>query len=101
MFEPAGRPMFTARIASVRDVIRAIGAGPARFTGDASGLMADAAHRAGLEHDVSEAVAYPDIVAVARIGLGADPDAWPPRPLYVKPPDAHPTALGAIARVEG
>src|ERR1700677_4473240 len=90
MFEPAGRPMFAPRVASLRDVIRAIGAGPARFTGDAAGPMADAAQRAGLEFDLSDAAGHPDIVAVARIGLSADPTASPPRPLYVKPPDAHP-----------
>ena len=98
LFESSGRPMFAARVAGIRDVIRAIGAGPARFTGNAAGLMADAAQRAGLEFDASEAAAYPDILAVARIGLAADPDASPPRPLYVKPPDAHPAAAGAIAR---
>jgi tRNA threonylcarbamoyladenosine biosynthesis protein TsaB len=101
IFEPAGRPMFAARVGSPRDVIRAIGAGPARFTGDAAALLADAAGRAGLEFDASEAAAHPDIVAVARIGFALDPDASPPRPLYVKPPDANPAAAGGIARAEG
>jgi len=101
LFESSGRPMFAARIASLRDVIRAIGAGPARFTGNAAGLLVEAAQRAGLEFDVSEAAPYPDILAVARIGLAADPAASPPRPLYVKPPDAHPAAIGGIARAEG
>ena len=101
LFESSGRPMFAARIASVRDVIRAIGAGPARFTGNAAAAMADAAQRAGLEFDAAEAAPYPDILAVARIGLAADPAASPPRPLYVKPPDAHPAATSGIARAEG
>jgi hypothetical protein len=93
--------MLAARIGSLRDVIRAIGGGPARFTGNAAGLLVEAAQRAGLEFDVSEAAPYPDILAVARIGLAADPAASPPRPLYVKPPDAHPAATGGIARAEG
>ena len=102
LFESSGRPMFAARIATIRDVIRAIGAGPARFTGDAAGLLAEAAQRAGLEFDLSAAATHPDIVAVARIGLSADPAVSPPRPIYVKPPDAHPAAAGgAILRVEG
>ncbi len=101
LFESSGRPMFGPRIASVRDVIRSIGAGPARFTGDAAGLMADAARLAGLEFDVSEAADYPDIDAVALIGLAQDPVLSPPRPLYVKAPDAHPSTAGLVPRVDG
>ena len=37
-------------------------------------------------------------VAVARIALASDPATNPPRPLYVKPPDAKPAAGEAIAR---
>jgi len=68
LFESSGRPMFAARIASLRDVVRRSAPAGAvhRRRG---GIMADAAQRAGLEFDISGAAAYPDIVAVARIAL--------------------------------
>jgi len=99
-FEASGRPLFEPRIASLRDAIRAIGAGPARMAGNAAGALALEGSRAGLACDAS-AAAYPDVVAIARIGLASNPRDCPPRPLYVKPPDAKPTSADAIARVEG
>jgi tRNA threonylcarbamoyl adenosine modification protein YeaZ len=99
LFESSGRPIFAPRVASVRETVRLIGAGPARFAGNGAALLAEEAQRAGLEFDASEAVAFPDILALARIGLSADPEASPPRPLYVKAPDAHPNPGDAVARV--
>ena len=58
------------------------------------------AQRIGIPSEALGA-AFPDIVAIARIGLAADPTDWPARPLYVKPPDAKPANADAIARVEG
>ncbi len=100
-FEPSGRPLLAPRIASLRDAVRAIGAGPARVAGDGAEALALEAQRAGLACDASGAAAYPDIVAIARIALASDPETCPPRPLYVKPPDAKPTNADAIARFEG
>jgi tRNA threonylcarbamoyladenosine biosynthesis protein TsaB len=39
----------------------------------------------------------PDIVFVARLGLLADPDLAPARPLYLKAPDAKPQDSTRIA----
>src|ERR1700679_2062507 len=47
LFESSGRPMFAARIASVRDVIRAIGSGPAGVSGHAARVVGGAAQRRG------------------------------------------------------
>ncbi|PWW00175.1 tRNA threonylcarbamoyladenosine biosynthesis protein TsaB [Hoeflea marina] len=40
----------------------------------------------------------PSIEAVARIGAGLDPAAYPPQPLYLRDPDAKPQAGFALAR---
>ncbi len=101
LFESKGRQILAPRVATLRDAVRAIGSGPVRIVGDAAVALAEEALRAGAEADASEAVPYPDIVALARIGLAADPASWPPRPLYVKAPDAHPAQGYAVARVEG
>ncbi len=99
-FESSGRPLFAPRVASLRDAVRAIGRGAARMAGDGAQALAIEAQRAGLVCDVS-AAAFPDIVAVARIGLASNAADCPPSPLYVKPPDAKPANADAIARVEG
>jgi tRNA threonylcarbamoyl adenosine modification protein YeaZ len=100
-FESSGRPLFAPRAASPREAVRSVGAGPARLTGDGAAAFALEARRAGLPCDSSAAAAYPDIVAIARVALASSPDECPPRPLYVKPPDARPKAVGAVARVDG
>jgi len=100
-FESSGRPLFAPRVANLREAVRAIGGGPVRMAGNGAEAIALEAQRAGLACDASGAAAYPDIVAIARIGLASDPSDWPPRPLYVKPPDAKPTNAEAFARVEG
>ena len=99
-FESTGRPLFGPRIASFRDTARAIGGGPARIAGDGAQALALEAQRVGIACEAFGA-AYPDIVAIARIGLASNPEDWPPRPLYVKPPDAKPAGADAIARVPG
>jgi tRNA threonylcarbamoyladenosine biosynthesis protein TsaB len=101
VFESSGRPLFEPRVAILRDAARAIGAGPARLAGDAAAALAAEGQRAGLVCDASGAADYPDIAAIARIGLAANPADWPPRPLYVKPPDAKPASGVAIQRREG
>ncbi|MGD1036479.1 MAG: tRNA (adenosine(37)-N6)-threonylcarbamoyltransferase complex dimerization subunit type 1 TsaB [Roseiarcus sp.] len=100
-FESSGRPFFAPRVASLREAVRAIGVGRAHMAGNAAKALALEAQRAGLAYDSPGAADYPDIVAIARIGLASDPRDCPPRPLYVKPPDARRTSADAIARVEG
>jgi tRNA threonylcarbamoyladenosine biosynthesis protein TsaB len=101
LFESTGRPILAPTIASLREVVRLIGAGPARLAGNATAMVAEEAERTGLVFDASDASAYPDILSVARVGLAADPEAFPARPLYVKAPDAHPSLGDAITRIEG
>jgi tRNA threonylcarbamoyladenosine biosynthesis protein TsaB len=98
LFEASGRPLGPPRCDTVRECVRAIGAGPAWLAGDAAALVAGEAQRAGLPYDLDAAREAPDIVALAWIGLAVDPALSPPRPLYVKPPDARPNAAGPIAR---
>ncbi len=98
LFEASGRPLGPPRCDTLRECIRAIGAGPAWFAGDAAALVAGEAQRAGLPYDLDAAEFAPDIVALARVGLAVDPSKSPARPLYVKPPDARPNAAEPIAR---
>jgi tRNA threonylcarbamoyl adenosine modification protein YeaZ len=98
LFETSGRPLGPPRCDTPRECVRAIGAGPAWFAGDAAALVASEAQRFGLPYDLDAARVAPDIVALARIGLAVDPAKSPARPVYVKPPDARPNAAEPIAR---
>ena len=100
LIDSKAKQIFSPRVISLRDAVRAIGGSPARIVGDAAGLLAEEARRAGVEVDASAASDYPDIVALARIGLAADPQQWPARPLYIKPPDAQPQRDEGVARIE-
>jgi tRNA threonylcarbamoyladenosine biosynthesis protein TsaB len=93
-----GRPLIPARVEGLREAVRAIGAGPVRMTGSGAGILALEAARVGLNVDLTASAQFPDIVAVARIGLALDPRDCPPRPLYLKSPDAQPAASESIAR---
>jgi tRNA threonylcarbamoyladenosine biosynthesis protein TsaB len=98
LFESTGRPLGPPRCDTARECVRAIGAGPARLVGDAAAILADEAHRAGLPYDLGVVSDGPDIVALARMGLALEPSVSPPRPTYVKPPDARPNPSQPIAR---
>jgi tRNA threonylcarbamoyladenosine biosynthesis protein TsaB len=98
LFEPTGRPLISPRVEGLREAVRAVGAGPVRMAGDGARLLAGEAARAGLVVELMNGADYPDILAVARVGLAADPRNCPPRPLYLKPPDAQPATGVSVAR---
>lgn len=90
VFGPDGRPIVPPRVAPVREAIRLLGSGPVRLAGPGAPLLAIEAWSARLSAEVVGDAGSPDIAYVARLGLLADPHGAPPRPLYLKPPDAQP-----------
>ena len=99
--EATGRPLFPPRVGALREAIRGDRRGAGALRRRRGGACSRPKRGAtGSPSSLSPAL-YPDIDAVALIGLAADPATSPPRPLYIKPPDAKPAAGEAIARVEG
>jgi tRNA threonylcarbamoyl adenosine modification protein YeaZ len=98
LFEGTGRPLVSPRLASVREAARAIGEGPARAAGSGAPLLAAQAQAIGLSVELAGEIAFPDILWVARLGLAAEPSQSPPRPLYLKAPDAQRPENAAVAR---
>jgi tRNA threonylcarbamoyl adenosine modification protein YeaZ len=94
-----GKPVVTPKLASLRDAARAIGAGPASLVGSGAKLVAQEAWGMGLDVAVIEGSEIPDILWVARLGLLAQPQGQPPRPLYLKAPEATPQDGARIARL--
>jgi tRNA threonylcarbamoyladenosine biosynthesis protein TsaB len=82
-----GRPIVTPRVATAREAVRAMGSGPLRLTGSGATVLAIEAWATGAVAEVIDDSGAPDISYVARLGLAADPQGAPPRPLYLKAPD--------------
>jgi tRNA threonylcarbamoyladenosine biosynthesis protein TsaB len=89
-FGSDGRAIVAPRVATVREAVRLLGAGPIRMAGSGAPMLAIEAWSAHLAVEVVGDIAAPDIAFVARLGLLADPATAPPRPLYLKPPDIKP-----------
>ena len=86
------------RLAAMREALRAAAGGAPRLIGNAAEILAKA-WPAG-EHPPSEVAqrGAPDIDWVARLGAAADEKAAPPKPLYLRAPDAQPQDAGRLAR---
>lgn len=82
-----GRPLLAPRREGVVEALRALGAGPLTFVGSGAELLAREARARGIGFRVNDAQPYPDIEFVARLGLVADPERAPARPLYLKEPE--------------
>lgn len=95
-FHADGRLQIPPQFASIADAIRQLGEGPLRLAGSGAPLLAIEAWARGIKAEIAGDRIAPDIAFVARLGLLADPAGSPPRPLYLKAPDAKPQ-LGAIA----
>jgi tRNA threonylcarbamoyladenosine biosynthesis protein TsaB len=99
-FEGTGRPLLAARVITLREAARLLGSGPVRIAGSGAALLLAEANRIGLHAEIVGDVAAPDIFYVAKLGLLADPEDAPPRPFYLKAPDATPSEGYAVARSE-
>lgn len=93
-----GKPLVSLRQVSYRDAARAIGAGPVSLVGSAALFVANEAWAIGLDALVVDDAKAPDISWVARLGLIADPESAPPRPLYLKAPETTPQDKARLPR---
>jgi tRNA threonylcarbamoyladenosine biosynthesis protein TsaB len=89
VFGPGGRATIPPRLAPVREAVEAARSGPALLTGTAADLVARE-WPAGEPPPKVVAASAPDIGWVARLGAAAQPDRGPPKPLYLRAPDARP-----------
>jgi tRNA threonylcarbamoyladenosine biosynthesis protein TsaB len=97
VFGTGGRTLVTPRIASARDALRAATTGPARLVGSAAETLA-AAWPKGVDPPLLvENRGAPDIGWIARLGAAAD-GYGPPKPLYLRAPDAQPQDAAHLPR---
>ena len=89
-FNSDGRIKIPPRFAAKEDAIRQLEGGPLRLAGSGAPILAIEAWSKGIAAEIVGDRITPDIAYVARLGLLADPASAPPRPLYLKAPDAKP-----------
>ncbi|HZP70222.1 MAG TPA: tRNA (adenosine(37)-N6)-threonylcarbamoyltransferase complex dimerization subunit type 1 TsaB [Pseudolabrys sp.] len=98
VFGPGGRTLVAPRVAPVREAVRVSASGAPRIAGTAAARLASlwpAGERAPTKVEQRGA---PDINWVARLGAAATDTGTVPKPLYLRPPDAHPQDAVQLAR---
>src|SRR5271169_2573648 len=90
VFGPGGRTIVTPRLSPLREALRAAATGAPRLVGTAAGLLAAAWPAGERAPSLVDARRAPDIDWVAQLGAAADETGAPPKPLYLRAPDAQP-----------
>jgi len=98
VFGIGGRTLVAPRIATLRDAIRAAMTGPARIVGTAANMVAAAWPKSGDPPLSVEQRAAPHIGWIARLGAAAADSHGPPKPLYLRAPDAQPQDAARLPR---
>jgi tRNA threonylcarbamoyladenosine biosynthesis protein TsaB len=98
VFGTAGRTLVAPRIATLRDAVRAAVTGPTRVIGSAASLLAAAWPKGTAPPLLVDTRGAPDITWIARLGAAAAEGYAPPRPLYLRAPDAQPQDAARLPR---
>jgi tRNA threonylcarbamoyladenosine biosynthesis protein TsaB len=98
VFGGGGRTLIPPKVAPLREAVRTSIAGPARVVGSAAELIASAWPRAEPPPALVDQRGAPDIARIAQLGVAAAVASEPPKPLYLRAPDAHPQDAARLPR---
>jgi tRNA threonylcarbamoyladenosine biosynthesis protein TsaB len=98
VFGPGGRTLVAPRLSALRDALRAAAGGSPRLVGNAAEILAKAWPAGEKPPSKIEQRGAPDIEWVARLGAAAQEATAPPKPLYLRAPDAQPQDASQLAR---
>ncbi len=98
VFGPGGRTLTPPRLASLREAVEAAAAAPSCIVGSGAQAVANALARAGIAAATVEQRGAPDIAWVARMGAVVPEGQSPPKPLYLRAPDAQPQNAAQLPR---
>ena len=98
IFGAGGRTLVAPRIASVRDAARDAANGPARIVGTGAAMVAAAWPAGETPPALVDELRAPDIIWVAQLGAAAIESSSPPKPLYLRAPDAQPQDAARLPR---
>jgi tRNA threonylcarbamoyl adenosine modification protein YeaZ len=98
IFGPDGRTVVAPRLAPIAEAVQAAIAGPARIVGSAAARLAQAWPAEQPPPSLIDQRGAPDIAWIARLGAAADDGEGPPKPLYLRAPDARPQDASRLPR---
>ena len=98
VFGPGGRTVVAPRVAPLREALRVSATGAPRITGTAANKLAALWPAGERAPTAVEQRSAPNIDWVARLGAAATDTGTPPKPLYLRAPDAHPQDAMQLAR---
>jgi len=98
VFGPGGRTIVAPRLAPLREALRVAATGAPRLIGTAAAMLAAAWPAGERAPSLVDARRAPDIDWVARLGAAAEETGVPPKPLYLRAPDAQPQKAAQLAR---
>lgn len=98
VFGPSGHTLVSPRVVPVGEAVRAIADTAPRIAGSAAGLLAGAWPADQPQPAVVDTRYAPDIAWVARLGAAVIESSAPPKPLYLRAPDAQPQDAARLPR---
>jgi len=98
VFGPGGRTVIAPRLPPLSEAVRAAAEAPARLVGSAAQAIADGLAAAGAVPVIVDARGAPDITWVARMGAAVLEGQSPPKPQYLRAPDAQPQNAAQLPR---
>lgn len=93
-----GRQIVPVKQIGFRDAARQIGSNPVSLVGSAALAVANECWAIGLDAIIVDEARAPDIAWVARLGVIADPEHAPARPIYLKAPETTPQDRARLPR---
>ena len=98
VFGPGGRTLIAPKLSPLAEAIRAASETSARIVGSAAQAVADALPASAPAPVTVDAREAPDVTWVARIGAMAPEGSAPPKPQYLRAPDAQPQNAASLPR---
>jgi tRNA threonylcarbamoyl adenosine modification protein YeaZ len=98
VFGAGGKTVVPPRIAPLKEAVQLASGAPARIVGSGATLIAAQWPDSEPPPMLVEQLEAPDIGWIARLGAAADDDYGPPKPLYLRAPDAKPQDSARLPR---
>src|SRR5262249_15018698 len=98
IFGAGGRTVVAPRIAPLREAVRAAATAPVRVVGSAADLLATVWPKHAEPPLMVDQRGAPDIAWIAQLGAAAAERHGPPKPLYLRAPDAQPQDAARLPR---
>jgi tRNA threonylcarbamoyl adenosine modification protein YeaZ len=98
VFGGGGRTVIPPKVVPLREAVRAAIGGAVRIVGSAAELIAAAWPKAEAPPALVDQRGAPDIAWIAQLGVAAAVANDPPKPLYLRAPDAHPQDAARLPR---